>query len=321
MISKRKIVYSDDLVNIIKIFQVKLCEIEKSLGNETLINQGLFLMITAYFENSIRELMRIVLVAFPEKLTKDSCTISREQICAVADEGYSVIIDNELYFLFKDGVRTQLERLLKILFNKERQAKNKNGRNIITEKEKEAIIKIEEISLYRNALIHNGGKVSAKINETVKYFKPTNKGGDLKFDSNLIRLFIKEYSDFFVYLEDCINNTFSSYQHSSRIERVKKLWKESFSSPMLRFEDYWDVDNERDLITDIKFPDFEDCISNSEKVLLSIWRHQFDDSIKTKEFLLCSIDYHKIYEIYEGLDELKFYHMKQSSKNDYMRKE
>ena len=318
MISKRKKVYSDDLLNITKTFQSKLEEIEKSLGSNILINQGLFLMITAYFEESIRELMRIVLVVFPEKLTNESCTISREQICAIADKGHSVIIDNELYLLFKGGVRTQLERLLKILFNKEYR-KNRDDENAISEKE--TIIKLEEISLYRNALIHNGGKISKEINQKTKYFRPANAEGDLRFDSNLISLFIKEYSRFFAYLEDCINNTFSSYQHLSRIERIKELWKDSFSSPILRFEDYWEVDNDRDLITNIKFPKFEDCISNSEKILLSIWRHQFDDSIKTKEFLLCSIDYHKIYEIYKGLDDLKFYHMQQSSQGDYMQKD
>lgn len=313
MKSKRKIVNADDLVSITQTFQNKLDKIKKKLGNDTLINQGLFLMITAYFEDSIRELMRIVLVAFPEKLIKNSCTISREQICAVADEGHSVIIDDELYLLFKDGVRTQLERLLKILFNKEYGgAKRSNERNTISENEKNAIIKLEEISLYRNALIHNGGKVSTEMNERVKSFKPTEAGNNLRFDSNLIHSFVKVYYDFFVFLEKKIKETYRSYQHLSRIERVKILWKKSFSSPMLRFEDYWDVDNERDLITDIKFPDFEDCISSSEKVLLSIWRHQFDDSIKTEEFLLCSINYHKIYEIYKGLDDVKFYHMKQS---------
>lgn len=317
MIGKRKIVYSDDLLSVTKTFQIKLKEIEKSLGSDPLINQGLFLMITAYFENSIRELMRIVLIAFPEKLTKESCKISREQICAVADEGHSIIIDNELYFLFKGGVRTQLEKLLKILFNKEYKVKM-SDKNAISEKEKEAIIKLEEISLYRNALIHNGGKVSTEINERVKYFKPNDTENDLRFDSNLINLFIKEYSRFFAHLEDCINNTFSSYQNSSRIERVKKLWKESFSSSILNFEDYWDIDNERDLITGIKFPDCERNLSSSEEVLLSIWRHQFDDTIKTKEFLVCSVNYHKIYRIYKGLDDLKFYHMLQIAKRDHM---
>ena len=39
----------------------------------------------------------------------------------------------------------------------------------------------------------------------------------------------------------------------------------------------------------------------------------FNDSIKTEGFLLCSVDYHKIYELYKGLDNLKFYHMKQKA--------
>jgi len=67
------------------------------------------------------------------------------------------------------------------------------------------------------------------------------------------------------------------------------------------------------LIIGIKYPEIENSISSSEKVLLSIWRHQFDDFIKTEEFLLCSINYYKIYKLYKGLDSLKFYHMKQKS--------
>lgn len=305
--------YSDDLLNITEAFLRKIEEIENKLDNDFLINQGLFLMTTAYFEDSIRELMKIVLVAFPEKLIKDSCTISREQISAVADKGHSVIIDNELYFLFKDGVRIQLEKLLKILFNKEYKSEKKSSNtNSISEREKESIIKVEEISLYRNALIHNGGKVSIEINERVKYFKPKTEK-ELEFDSKLIRLFINEYKSFFQYLNLEIFNTFSTYQDLSVIEKAEILWKNSFSSPILQFKDYWEIDYERDLITGINYPEIENSISSSEKVLLSIWRHQFDDSIKTEGFLLCSVDYHKIYELYKGLDNLKFYHMKQKS--------
>ena len=153
------------------------------------------------------------------------------------------------------------------------------------------------------------------MNEKVKYFKPPTDG-DLVFDSKLIRLFIKEYVKFFKYLTSEINNTFSSYQHLSVIEKTEILWKDCFSSPILQFKDYWDIDNERDLITGIKHPEIESSISSSEKVLLSIWRHQFDDSIRTEEFLLCSVNYHKIYELYKGLDNLKFYHMKQKSERN-----
>ena len=315
MTSKRKIVYSGDLLSIVEAFQSKLREIKESLGCNILINQGLFLMTTAYFESSIRELMRIVLVSFPEKMDKEYCTISKDQICEIADKGHSVIIDSKLYILFKQGVRIQLEKLLKTLFNKECQNKNSGSPNSIEKekKVKETIIKLEEISFYRNALIHNGGKASIEINERAKFFKPTDTGGALMFDSNLIESFISEYSSFFSYLKDCINNTFRPYESLSQIERVKKLWESNFSSPILRFEDYWDIDYKRDLVIGIKYPDTECCISSSEKILLSIWRHQFDDSIRTKEFLLCSVDYNKIYEIYKGLDDLKFYHMRQKA--------
>lgn len=313
MISTRKNVYSDDLLSIIDLFLDKLEEIEKKLDEDFVINQGLFLMITAYFEDSIRELMKIVLVNLPEKLTKDSYTISRNQICTIADSGHETIIDNELYFFFKDGVRNQLEKLLKILFNKEYKNQQKSGiKNSISEEEKESIIKLAEISFYRNALIHNGGKVSTDINEKVRYFLPKSKK-DLKFDSELITLFINEYRKFFEYLKSEINKTFSSYQHLSVIEKTEILWNDCFSSPILQFSDYWEIDNKSDLITGIKHPEIEENISSSEKVLLSIWRHQFDDSIKTEGFLLCSIDYHKIYQLYKGLDNLKFYHMKQKS--------
>lgn len=311
MISKRGKVYSEDLLNNIKLFEDKLIKIEEKLGNDFVINQGLFLMITAYFEESIREIMKIVLISFPEKLTKDSYTISREQICTVADKGHNIIIENELYLFFKDGVRTQLEKLLKILFNKEYKSdKKSSNKNSIREDEKESIIKLSEISLYRNALIHNGGRVSIEINEKVKYFKPKNTK-NLNFDSDTIKLFIDEYKKFFTNLNIEIKNTFSSFESLSVIDKTKILWEETFSSPILQFEDYWEIDNKRDLIIGIKFPVIENNISSSEKVLLSIWRHQFDDTIKTVDFLLCSVDYDKIYELYKGLDELKFYHMKQ----------
>lgn len=313
MKSRRKQVYSDDLIKTIDDFIEHLDNIEKKLGNDILINKGLFVMITAYFEDSIRELVRIVLISLPEKLTKDSCTITREQLSQVADNGHSVIIDNEIYFLFKDGVRSQLEKLLKILFNKEYKKEKKTSlKNTISKEEKDLILRLEEISLYRNALIHYGGKVTREINEKVKYYKPKHNN-ELNFDSSLIINFIVEYRNFFSLLKTEILETFASYKSKSTLEKTENIWKDCFSSPILRFKDYWEIDKESDLITGIKYPEIETQISTSEKILLSIWRHQYDDRIKTEEFSLASIDYNKIYELYAGLTDLKFYHMKQKA--------
>ncbi len=43
------------------------------------------------------------------------------------------------------------------------------------------------------------------------------------------------------------------------------------------------------------------------------WRHQYDDSIKTEEFLLYSISHEQISKLYEGLVETQFYYMGQQA--------
>lgn len=313
MKSRRKKVYSDDLMKTIDYFIEELDNIEIKLGNDILINKGLFIMITAHFEDSIRELVRIVLVALPEKLTTNSCTISKKQLCQVADNGHSVIIDNEIYFLFKGGVKSQLEEVLKILLNKEYKKEKKSSlKNSITEEEKESILKLEEVSLYRNALVHNGGKVSREINEKATFFKPKSST-NLIFDSSLIKSFIAEYRNFFKILKIEILETFDSYENKSDIEKIEIVWKECFSSPILKFKDYWEFNKEEDVIIGIKYPEIENQISTSEEILLSIWRHQYDDRIKTKEFSLASINYNSIHKLYAGLSNLKFYFMKQKA--------
>ncbi|MGV8149858.1 MAG: hypothetical protein ACLKAN_12735 [Alkaliphilus sp.] len=73
------------------------------------------------------------------------------------------------------------------------------------------------------------------------------------------------------------------------------------------------------MIKGVKYPEFEDSISSGEEILLSIWRHQYDDSIPTKEFLLCSISHKTISKLYKDLVELKFYYMKQIADEFYRR--
>jgi hypothetical protein len=67
--STRKNVYSDDLLMVTSGFTEKTSDIANKLGTDTkIINQGLFLMMTALFEDAIREIMKIILRSFPEKL-------------------------------------------------------------------------------------------------------------------------------------------------------------------------------------------------------------------------------------------------------------
>ncbi|OPX24539.1 MAG: hypothetical protein B1H05_04975 [Candidatus Cloacimonas sp. 4484_140] len=302
--SKRKKIYSDDIVSVISDFKFNINIIKEKLGCDSVINQGLFLMSFARFEDTIRKIIKIILVSFPEKVESKTVKITRKDISKVADNGYEIIIDNELYQLFKNGVKYQLEYLFSIMCNI-------NWADMTSEL-RDSINKCNDISLYRNSLIHNGGIASKDLCENAVIFK-VNELSKIEYSIELINKFLVTYLNFSSVISEYAKNTYDSYSELSNIDKLRNLWNNCFSSPLLNFDKYWEYNESDDLITNIKYPDYENSISSSEKVLLSIWRHQYYDGIKTEEFLLCSINYHEIYKLYKGLSNLKFYYMYQNA--------
>lgn len=304
MRSYRGKIYADDLVEIIQKFKNDISDINKKLCDDILVNKGLFIMANSLFEESIRELMNIVLTSFPEKLNLKSITISKKQICEIADRGYKVILEKELYLIFREGVVSQLNYLIEIICGIKVKDIDSNIKQIIE--------KCYEISLYRNALVHNGGKVSKGLYGKAKYYKPINQN-DINFNTTMIKNFIFDYESFFNFIEKEVCKKFSYYKETTRIQKLKELWYRCFNSPLLIFENYWEIDIEHDLITGLKKCEKEVSLSSGETVYLSIWRHQYDDSFNTKEFLLCSIDYSIICDMYNVFTDVKFYYMSQEA--------
>ncbi|MDF2873538.1 MAG: hypothetical protein K0R22_221 [Sporomusa sp.] len=64
MYSVRKKIYADDLIEITGEFIKSICEIKENLGKNTLINEGLFALVNSKFEDSLRQIMRIILCRF-----------------------------------------------------------------------------------------------------------------------------------------------------------------------------------------------------------------------------------------------------------------
>lgn len=301
----KQTVSSNELIEIVNTSCNKMNDIKLKLDTDSLINQGLFLMSTTYFEATLRDVMYQILVSYPEKLKKDKFTISKEALCKYNDsEILNEIIENELFNLFKGNVKEQLLYIIEIASNIKSEnlkgkPKNEDIMNVIT--------KCSDISIYRNTLIHNAGIPAKDFFDKISIYLHTDKKID--FTNDLITRFINDYLEFFVILKEKILNNIDF--KATKIEQLKVLWNQCFHSPLLSFEEYWAIDEERDLITDIKYSKFEGNLSSSEKVLLSIWRHQFYDAIPTEEFLLCSVNEDTIYKIYKGLNNVKFYHMYQ----------
>ena len=248
-------------------------------------------------------------MSYPEKLRKDNFSVNKEVLYGYND--YMIlneIIDNELFNLFKGNVKEQLLYIIELSSNiKCENIKNKrNNKDVV-----DIISKCSDISIYRNCLIHNSGFTTKDFSDRVSIYKhEINQRID--FNERLITQFINDYLLFFDFLEEKILKNID-YIKGTEIDKLRNLWNQCFNSNLLIFDEYWVVDEERDLIIDIKYPEYESSISSSEKVYLSIWRHQFYDGIPTEEFLICSINEDIIYTIYKGLDEIKFYHMYQQA--------
>lgn len=285
-------------------------EIKSKLDDGDLVNQGLFLMATTYFEATLRDVMHKILITNPRKLKKEKFTINKEVLCNSSDDIIiNDIIENELFNLFKGNVKEQLLYIIEIVSNiKCGNIKNKSqNENIMT-----VITKCSDISIYRNSLIHNAGVASKDFLERVEIYRCYDIGKKINFKKELIIKFINDYLDFFNILKEKILRNIE-FKQKTKIEELRDLWYQCFDSPILIFDKYWVIDEERDLIVDVKYPNYEESISSSEKVYLSIWRHQFYDAIPTEEFLLCSINEDIIYKIYKGLEKAKFYYMYQQA--------
>ncbi len=305
MQSKRKEIYNEDIFEAIDSFELRISGISMKFSGDRTIDNGLFLMSYAMFEDTIRTLLKIILYAFPEKLNIKSCSISRQQICDIADKGYGLIIDNELYQLFKGGAQGQINYLISLISG----INVKNFNDEITD----LVSRCVEISLYRNSIIHNGSKVSNDVFTKCRFYK-VNHMGELNLSTDKLDLFFKDYMRLFNYLKECSRNRFKFYSEVSRVEKLRKLWYRCFNSPIMVFEDYWEIDVEHDAIIDYKEPSAEKCISSGEEVYLSFWKNQFHSGrYKLSNFMLCSINYKIIVDILEVIEETKFYYMYQEA--------
>lgn len=274
---RNNVIYIDELVFLIDISLRKFDEIKEKLGDDSLVNQGLFLMMTAYFEATLRDIMLVVLVSDIEKLNKDTVTIDKKTLLNSTNDIKKSVIDDELYHLFKGNVKDQLIYAAELLGNIcKRNIKKPKNKNIY-----EYILKCSDISYYRNALIHNNGYKGKDFDDKVEIYKSDNQKLNYKIEN--IKQFINDNIMLLkIFREKIIGNVeFTKY---TRVNHLRELWRECFKSPILRFDDYWEIDDEKDLILEIKYPEFESSISSSEKVYLSVWRHQFYDPIPTEEF-------------------------------------
>lgn len=269
IINNDKTIYSDDLLEVIDYSMQEMLSIKQKFCEDKLINRGLFLMTTTYFEASIRDLLTIILSSAPSLLEKNEFTVYKNDLNNRRDESIlNTIIQNELFHLFKGSTRNQLLYLTELITNvKQNNILNKPKWRYL----KKSIDKISDVSFYRNALIHDTGRKPKNFDDFIVFFSSINP-----FTSNYSRDRLIEFLDSYVSYYEIIKDKIQCnvhYQKKTRLNLVMNFWNATMTSPLLSFDDYWEYDINRDVVTGVKYPEYESGLSSSEAIYLSIWRH------------------------------------------------
>lgn len=81
------------------------------------------------------------------------------------------------------------------------------------------------------------------------------------------------------------------YQGYTRVAALKRLWSYLFKSPLMIFDDFWQVDEEADEVLAFKDNPLVHQLASSERILLGLWRAEFaSDPSLLREFSMKSLD-------------------------------
>lgn len=224
------------------------------------------------FESTLTEILRYYLLAFPEKIDKN-ITISKEQLSAspLTSDVTLDIIQSFIRGYSSDTLVSYISFFTKIL------AISVNVNDD----------KIQQIAKKRNIIVHD--RFSLVINHKHINIKNIMDMKNVELEEG-----IKYLKELLIEMAKQIQNKYNQYT----FEKVcRTIWDETFSTPLLKFDDVWSIDEDV-----IHINNFESAkkkyneLSRGEKTLFSIFIHQYSSTINEKWFrfadisAICSLD-------------------------------
>lgn len=236
--------------------RVENIRIRKAKNDDSIILEGLFVLAVSSFENSIFDTMRILFTHIPEKMEMKNETIAKWDLLngnpiaqviekKVLDQSYKNTKDFLTYFIKVTGIRVT------DFFDSD------DFSNLI------------EIKASRNLLIHNNLKVNSFYKENAGRLERSPNGLYLEINQdylfntivvlqNLLKLFKIKLT--------------SKYKIFTRLKALKELFEFTFKTPIMNFDNEWEVDKIEDRIIRYKEESSRASgLSSSEKMLFEVW--------------------------------------------------
>ncbi len=224
-----------------------------------------YVYIYSIFESTLTATLRYFLLAFPEKIDKN-VTISKEQLLSspLTSDVTLNVINSYIRGYSSDSLINY------ILFYKKTLAISIE----IDDK------KIRQISNIRNKIVHD----DFSADRNLQYIASTGN-----IDLKIIDL--KEGVKYLKELLSLILNEIENKYKEYTFEKLcRTIWTDTFDTPLLRFDDVWSIDEGIIHIKDLKAEKKKfKMLSRGEKTLLSIFLHQYSNTLNDQLFKFCDI--------------------------------
>ena len=238
----------------------------KAVNDDKIILEGLFVLAVASFENSLNDTLKVLLTHIPEKLDSKLDNISKEDL--IEGDPLQKAIQNKVNSISYKNLREIIDYFIKTTSIND---------NSISDVQFE---KLQEIKATRNLLLHNNLKINNIYNETSGPLRRSGRENRLEIDQNYLYLSIVTLKDI---LQAFSSELVEKYNNYTRVNAVKNLWTFMFNTPVLVFENEWEIDYENDFVKSYRHEQSNrSSLSGGEEFLFSIWLSHFNgDRLRT----------------------------------------
>lgn len=224
-----------------------------------IVVHGLFILIMSRFEVMITDILLYYLKWMPNKLDFREAKFSKNEL--LNDELVQLQIEKSINSLSYKRIDEVLEEFFTIL------SIDFTYKDLFLDR----LIEMKET---RNLLLHNNLVVNrVYLEKAGKLKRTTYLSSKLNLDKAYLINAINLLDDFISRIEDGIKVKYSNY---TKIAALRRLWEYLFKSPILKFDDYWIIDEVSDSVMALKKCEYEDGLSSSERMFLGMWRAHFN---------------------------------------------
>jgi hypothetical protein len=223
------------------------------------IVHGLFLMAVASMEVMVADVLQYFLRSFPQKLPADEFKFDKdtffENYFSLLRKAVDAHINGLFYKSFEDFFNKLLDHL-SLDWPDFQQAFGDD---------------IKELKATRNLLLHNNLVINDQYKDTTGVKKRERVMVDKPYLQGALNILLG-------FEEGLKVKLLEKYKEYTKINANRRLWSFLFTSPVMPYDDFWKYDEKTDHIVAYKQGRYENNLSHSETLILSLWRAHFNRS-------------------------------------------